>query len=314
MIKLSVIVPVYNTEKYLRKTLDSLVNQTFKDLEIIIVNDGSTDGSKAIIDEYEKKYENIMAIHLKNSGVSIARNKGIKKANGKYITFLDSDDYVDLDLYEKMYKQIDKDTDSVECDFIWEHPNNERYDVLNKDIHPLLSVRAVVWNRIYKKDIITKNNIYFREDVYYEDIEFCYEIFPYLKNKKYVNDAYVHYVQREGSITTCKTDKLKDVFTVLDGTIKYYKDNDLYEEYKEELEFLYVRYTLGSSFYRIVKVGDKNLRNELLDYSYNKLISNYPNFKKNKYVRERGLKNLFYLLINRTTFKIFGFIFSIIKK
>ena len=314
MTKLSVIVPVYNTDKYLRKTLDSLVNQTFKDLEIIIVNDGSTDGSKDIIDEYAKKYDNVKALHLKNGGVSIARNEGIKKASGKYITFLDSDDYIDLDLYEKMYSKIKKDTDSVECDFIWEYPNDRRYDVLNRDIHPLLAVRAVVWNRLYKKDIITKNNIYFRKGVYYEDIEFCYEIFPYLKNNEYVNDAYVHYMQREGSITTCKTDKLKDVFTVLGGTIDYYKKNNLYEEYKEELEFLYVRYTLGSSFYRIVKVGDKNLRNELLDYSYNKLISAYPNFKKNKYVKSFGLKNLFYLLINKNTIRLFGSIFSVIKK
>ena len=314
MVKLSVIVPVYNTEKYLRKTLDSLVNQTFKDLEIIIVNDGSTDGSKKIIDEYEKKYKNIKAYHLKNGGVSIARNTGIKKASGKYITFLDSDDYVDLDLYEKMYEQTSGDKDSVECDFIWQFPNNERYDVLNKDIHPLLAVRAVVWNRLYKKDIITKNKIFFRKGVYYEDIEFCYEVFPYLKNNGYVKDAYVHYMQREGSITTCKTDKLKDVFTVLDGTIDYYKDNNLYDKYKDELEFLYVRYTLGSSFYRIVKVGNKKLRNELLEYSYDKLISMYPNFKKNKYVKKFGLKNLFYLMINKTTFKMFGFIFSIIKK
>lgn len=313
MAKLSVIMPVYNTQKYLKKSLDSLVNQTFKDLEIIIVNDGSTDNSQKIIDEYKKKYKNIKAYTIKNSGVSVARNEGIKKASSDYITFLDSDDYVDLDLYEKMYNKIDKDTDVVECDFIWEYPNNRRYDVLNKDIHPLLAVRAVVWNRIYKKDIITKNNIYFKKGVYYEDIEFCYEIFPYLKNKKYVNNAYVHYMQRDGSITTCKTDKLKDVFTVLDGTIKYYKDNNLYDEYKDELEFLYVRYTLGSSFYRIVKT-DKKLRNALLDYSYDKLINAYPSFKKNKYVRRFGLKNLFYMLTNKTTLKFFGEVFSVIKK
>lgn len=313
MIKLSVIVPVYNTEKYLRKCLNSLVNQTLSDIEIIVVNDGSTDNSKEIIDEYEKKYDNLKGYHLKNGGVSKARNYGIKKAKGKYITFLDSDDYVDHDLYEKMYEKS-KGNDIVECDFIWEYEKEIRFDRFNHDMHPLLATRAVVWNRIYDRKFLLDTKVTFHDDVYYEDVEFCYNLFSHIKNIAYVNDSYVHYVQREGSITSDKTEKLKDIFKVLDSVINYYKDNNLYNEYHDEIEFLYVRYTLGSSFYRVVKVGNSKLRNELLDYSYDKLISTYPQYKKNKYVKKVGLKNLFYLLTNKVTLKIFGFIFSIIKR
>ena len=117
MIKISVIVPVYNTEKYLPKCLDSLVNQTLKDIEIIIVNDGSPDNSQKIIDDYVKKYKNIKAFEKKNGGLSDARNYGIKKASGEYIAFLDSDDYVTVDMYEKMYKKaISQHFDMVVCD------------------------------------------------------------------------------------------------------------------------------------------------------------------------------------------------------
>ena len=105
MIKVSVVVPVYNTSKYLRRCLDSLVNQTLKNIEIIIVNDKSTDNSKDIIKEYENKYQNIKVIHNKiNKGIGYNRNLGIEIASGKYIAFVDSDDYIDLNLYEKMYE------------------------------------------------------------------------------------------------------------------------------------------------------------------------------------------------------------------
>ena len=105
--KVSVIVPVYNVENYLEKCLTSLVNQTLKDIEIIVVNDGSTDNSQKIIDRYEKKYSNVKAYVKKNGGVSDARNYGINKAKGKYIAFVDGDDYVDEMMYEKMYKKAE---------------------------------------------------------------------------------------------------------------------------------------------------------------------------------------------------------------
>ena len=105
MIKVSVIVPVYNVEDYLARCLDSLVNQTLKEIEIIVVNDGSPDNSQKIIDKYAKKYLNIKAYKKENGGLSDARNYGIKKANGEYIAFIDSDDFVTTDMYEKMYQK-----------------------------------------------------------------------------------------------------------------------------------------------------------------------------------------------------------------
>ena len=106
--KISVIVPVYNVEKYLRKCIDSLTNQTLKDIEIILVNDGSTDNSGSIIDEYAKQDKRVIAIHKENGGQSSARNMGLDIAKGKYVGFIDSDDWIELDMYENMYLALVK--------------------------------------------------------------------------------------------------------------------------------------------------------------------------------------------------------------
>ena len=120
VVKISVIVPVYNVEKYLEKCLDSLVNQTLKDIEIIIVNDGSLDNSQEIIDKYAKKHKTIKSYIKENGGLSDARNYGIKQASGKYISFIDSDDYVKENMYELMYNKLEeknlKVSDYVDCD------------------------------------------------------------------------------------------------------------------------------------------------------------------------------------------------------
>ena len=312
MSKISVIVPVYNTEKYIEKCLDSLTYQTLKDIEIIVINDGSTDRSKEIIDDYAKKYKNIKAYHLQNGGVSKARNFGLKKAKGEYITFLDSDDYIDDNLYEKMYdKAKENDADVCECDYIWEFLKKKRYDYLNKNIHPLLSMRAVVWNRLYKRELLINNKISFHEGVHFEDVEFCYEVFPYIKNFAYVKDVYVHYVQRDNSITSDRTDKLKDIYKVLDGTIQYYKKHHFYDEYKNELEYIYMRYIFGSSFLRMVKIKDHKIRKKMLKESYHKLLDVYPNYKENPYLKEKGKRNFYFRSINKFTFPIYCFLFHL---
>ena len=131
MPKLSLIIPVYNVENYIEKCLDSVVNQTIDDMEIIIVNDGSKDKSKEKINKYLQKYkEKIKYLEKENGGLSSARNFGIPHATGEYIAFLDSDDYVEPKMYEEMYNLAKKeDADMVECDFIWEYPNKSKEDI-----------------------------------------------------------------------------------------------------------------------------------------------------------------------------------------
>ena len=156
MIKVSVIVPVYNVDKYIRRCIASLVKQTLQGIEIIIVDDGSTDNSETIIKEYMKYNEQIKYFRKENGGLSDARNYGLKFASGEYVAFLDSDDYVEADMYEKMYKKaLKEDSDMVECNFYWTYG---RYGGKNKkDIgyryygkqEMFETGRVVAWNKLY---------------------------------------------------------------------------------------------------------------------------------------------------------------------
>jgi glycosyltransferase involved in cell wall biosynthesis len=317
--KISIIVPVYNTEKYLKKCLDSLVNQSLKDIEIIIVNDGSTDNSQNIIDEYKNKYPKLIKSYIKeNGGLSDARNFGYDKAKGEYIGFVDSDDYVDITMYEKLYqKAIDQQADIVECNFIWEYPNKEKVDIANnyeqtKDI--LTNIRVMVCNKIFKKDIIDKANIRFPLGLRYEDVLFTYMLIPHIKKIAYINEPLLHYVQRNDSISNYQTEKVRDIYIILNNVLNYYKKNNLYKKYIEELEYIYIRYILGSSFLRTIKVKNKDLRNNILDEGWSILNNQFPNWKKNKYLNNPGLKNKYYKMINYPIYKINAIIFKLLNR
>ena len=304
MPKVSVIVPVYNVEEYLERCLDSLVNQTLKDIEIIIVNDGSTDGSKEIIQKYLNKYKNIVYLEKENGGLSSARNYGIPYAKGEYIGFVDSDDYVELTMYEKMYnKAIEEKSDMVECDFIWEYPNKKREDIgkmYSSKKEAIVEARVVAWNKIIKKDIIEKTKITFPEGLRYEDIEFFYKIVPYLDKISFVKETLVHYIQRESSIANTQNERTGEIFKIWENVLNYYIENNIFNEYRSELEYSYTRILLCSSLKRITKVKDKKVRKALIKLTWQNLNKKFPHWKQNKYLNStKSFKNLYLKSINK---------------
>ena len=304
MPKVSIIVPVYNVEKYIERCLDSLVNQTLKDIEIIIVNDGSTDGSKEIIQKYLNKYKNIVYLEKENGGLSSARNYGIPYAKGEYIGFVDSDDYVEITMYEKMYnKAIEEKSDMVECDFIWEYPNKKREDIgkiYSDKKEAIVEARVVAWNKIIKKDIIEKTKITFPEGLRYEDIEFFYKIVPYLDKISFVKETLVHYVQRESSIANTQNERTGEIFKVWENVLDYYIENNIFNEYRSELEYSYTRILLCSSLKRITKVKDKKVRKALIKLTWQNLNKKFPQWKQNKYLNStKSFKNLYLKSINK---------------
>lgn len=321
MKKISVIVPFYNVEKYIDKCLNSLINQTLEDIEIIIVNDGSKDTSETIAKEYASKYENkIVYLEKENGGLSDARNYAMTYATGEYIAFLDSDDYVEFDMYEQMYKKAKKENaDIVECNFLWEYPNEtiESKGRIYKDKHDiLLNARVVAWNKLIKRELIEKTKVKFPYGLRYEDVEFFYKLIPYINKLEIVNKSFVHYVQRDNSISNSQNARTKEIIDILDNVIAYYKENSIYEEYKNELEYNYARYLLCSSFLRMIMIEDKNERKEIIKYSWNKLNETFPNWKKNDYIRNKNLKNKYMLSVNNITIKIYEKIgrFSFVRK
>ena len=183
MPKVSVIVPVYNVEKYLRKCLDSVVNQTLEDIEIICIDDGSTDSSGAILDEYAQKNKRIKVIHKKNEGQSIARNIGINLAQGEYIGFVDSDDWISTGFYEKLYSEAIKygaDISITSIDRIYSENNIKKLiniqehkqssDLLEKFALASLPKNNYVVNKIYKTDFLRMNNLFFIPGIFWEDM------------------------------------------------------------------------------------------------------------------------------------------------
>ncbi|OTQ72989.1 glycosyltransferase [Gilliamella sp. N-G2] len=214
---LSIIVSVYNTEKYLIKCLDSLINQTFKNIEIICVNDGSTDGSLKILEKYQKIDNRIKIISKINGGVSSARNIGIGQAKGEYITFVDSDDFIESDTYEKAIDQFNK----PEVDLVYFSTNlivenklsriqDERYFEhkykgfikLSNDVMTKMDVCA--WNKVYKLSIIRQYNILFPEGLRHEDNPFFWSYGLLCDEVCFINDKFYNYLIRDGSIMSYK--------------------------------------------------------------------------------------------------------------
>lgn len=320
MPKVSVIVPFYNVEEYIEKCLETLVSQTLEDIEIILVNDGSKDKSIEILNKFLKMYpDKLVYLEKENGGLSDARNYAINYAKGEYIAFLDSDDYVEKDMYEKMYELAKKEnSDMVECNFYWEYPNKIKEDIgitYNGKNEMLEKIRVVAWNKLIKREILISSKVQFPKGYRYEDVEFTYKLIPYIETVSFLKKPCVHYIQRQGSISNSQNERTKEIFDVLEHVIEYYKEKGIYEKYEKELEYVYIRYAFCSSLLRIVKIENASLQKELLNLTWEKVNTTFPNWKKNKILKKgKGLKNIYLKTINQFTYRIYTTILSIIQK
>lgn len=209
MTKVSVVVPCYNVEQYVKKCLDSLINQTLHDIEIICIDDKSTDNTLKILQDYAKQDKRIkLFTHSKNQGVSIARNLGIKHATGQYLGFVDPDDWVDLDFYEKLYTRAkETNADIVQGNVMITNAKNNITSVakFNYPKNKLYSFSTAFWSAIYKHSMITKHKIFFPSGIITaQDSTFLTQITICAKNIFDVPDTYYHYLyQRVDSLDSC---------------------------------------------------------------------------------------------------------------
>lgn len=238
MTKLSIIVPVYNVEKYLPKCLESLIKQTLNDIEIICVNDGSMDNSLAILKEFASKDSRIRIIDNQHQGVAKTRNTGIEQSTGEYIGFVDSDDYIDLDFFEKLYNSATKSNSDIAIASILKHKNffniyNAKYTKEETAITIQDKIKLCedkkhfffyAWNKIYHSGFIKENNIKFSEGQIYEDVMFAIKALYYSNKIISVYGTKYHYIEHEDSLTKYK-DKTGE------------KEQDLIKAYSELQEF-----------------------------------------------------------------------------
>lgn len=213
-IKVTIAIAVYNIEKYLKRCMDSVFNQEFlEEYEILVIDDGSKDGSLEILKSYEGKYKNYKIISQKNTGLPEVRNRAIEEARGEYICFLDGDDYIERDYLKKLYNSIEiGKEDLVVCGFNWDYegekiPDERFYENINlegKDILKYLfsnKINTAVWNKIFKLSIIRENKIKFPNIKGAEDYTFILEYLLKSKKISITNEVLYNYYQRDNSLS-----------------------------------------------------------------------------------------------------------------
>lgn len=249
MFKISIIVPIYNVEKYLARCIDSILIQTFEDFELILVNDGSTDNSGKICEEYKCRDKRIKVIHKENKGVSSARNTGIKNSLGEYIYFIDPDDWIEKNAIETLYKLAKKENyDLIQFKYIVNDKDKNRiYVNKNENVFTdenLLKMTLLgknifsVWSKFIKREFILNNNILFNEDISCgEDLLYTVKVAIHKPKYIFINEYLYNYYKHDKSLSHAGNDNSLDI-------LKYLKDvktnllcNNLYDYYMNEYKF-----------------------------------------------------------------------------
>ena len=273
----SIIVPIYNVDKYLEVCIESLTNQTYRNLEIILINDGSTDESVKICEKYKEKDNRIVFINKKNGGAASAKNEGLKIAKGDYITFVDSDDFIELDMIEYMVNTIKKyNADIIQCSFTNLYKNTEKFKqdtiveqkITSKDFLELFLTKwdsSLFWNKLFKREVI--ENVFFKEGRCIDDEFFTYKCVINSKSIVTSNKIVYNYRMRKSGVMKSESSQkqiLKDrvdyLYERYELVRKIYKDLD-----KSFLEHLLTYYLIISKDYYVDE--------KLLDYMKNNLKS-----------------------------------------
>lgn len=298
---MSVIVPIYNVEKYVYACLESLALQTQLDIEYLLIDDGSTDQSGGIAKEFASTRTNFHYYQKPNGGLSDARNFGMKLAVGTYIAFMDSDDWLAPDYYATLLQVAQTtDADLVCSDITYAYEREEKIvkgadfsDMIecNDAEYPryLLSTFPMAQNKLFKKSVLDKLQLQFPVGLLYEDVAFFYRLYPYLSKIAYVKNSGFYYRQRENSIMSSSSDRVIEIETVMMGIREWYKKRQLLPKYEQEIEYSFARHLLFASYGRLLKNHDYQFV-KYATHSHWQLVNKYyPNWRKNKYWQDETL-------------------------
>ncbi len=321
---ISVIIPVYNAENQIRKCLDSIVSQTYRDLQIIIVDDGSDDDSFSICEEYRKKDERIELYSQKNAGVSAARNLGIRKAKGEYITFADADDYLKTDAYEIAMNKIG-DCDAIFFGFIEKYEEAGHEKICSLPIEKMtdisdalyycfipLGYSTVIWNKIFRRSMV--QDVYFDPDIYQSEDDLWFaQAATRISTVSLISDPLYYYVQRKESMSHSYTDPSK-WFTALRAKEKVLSILGNHEQINPLLHAKIYNDMFPQVWNAYVSNGRDDAMKILSDISrYRRYYYDAEEYSRNKKMKYRLLeylirihspKKIISLIGNATTYKI----------
>ena len=319
--KISVIVPIYNNIKYLKRCIDSIINQTYSNLEIILINDGSTDGSAQICDHYKEIDRRVIVIHTNNEGVAKARNKGLKTASGDFITFVDSDDFIDRKMYEILLKNIiDEKADIVQCGYyrtdesgniilarrlkeeIVEGRYENSYFYARGD-----NTTNYVVNKLYRKDII--DNLFFPETVVSEDFVFNVKAYYNSERTMVISEPLYFYVDNKSSVTN-KEFNVGKLDAIKNGIRMYEFHNRRFDNLCPFFALYIVNYSMN--YYRSVNTTNVNNKKELLNY-LRKTFYIYL-LKLNKKTIWKKKRNAIHVIIFLISPKLYSYIYKLFKE
>ena len=286
----SLIIPMYNVEKYIEDCLDSVINQNYQHYEIIIIDDGSTDNSLIKAQKMMENSTQPFSIYQKpNGGLSDARNYGLKKAQGEYVIFIDSDDYVSKELISCSVQAAKKSNADIVC-FALEEVTEENKIIryapanaslplgsykLNEEKNLISSSLPNAWNKLIKKSLFIDNDIEFPRGLWYEDLATCPKLFFFAQKITFIEDALYYYRQREGAITTTFSLKVMDIYDVLNIISAFFKEHT-YENSKKDINTWYINLTV-ITLARLALNNEKNEKSNALKEISNIIHTHFPN-------------------------------------
>ena len=320
MPKVTVVVPVYNVEKYLHKCAESILNQSFQDFELILVDDGSTDKSGDICDRFAEKDSRVRVIHQENGGLGAARNTGTREARGEWLLYVDSDDSIEsvtihsalrtaeannADIVVFGFQSVDEDGHAVER-FVDDIPKGSAFSLRTKP--EMLLGAPVAWNKLYRLSLF--DDIEYPGRAWYEDIRTTPKLQAEAKRIVYMEDLLYNYLMREGSITkNINVERNVEILEAFEDIIGWFKSKGWFENYKKEFEYLTVLHVYITASVRVIRVDPAH---ELLERFRSYLTDNFPDYKNNPYLKRLGRnKRLIMLLLDKKMYAVIRLIFKI---
>ena len=303
----SLVIPVYNVEKFLGKCLQSVVEQTYQNLEVIIVDDGSTDGSSNIINNFSAKYDKIDTFRIKNGGVGNARNFGVKKSKGEYICFLDSDDYMEKTCVEKLVNTIKKyDSDIAICNnydvdeygnILAEYRNTYSTNPVSLLQDPtILFNRICPWGKLYKRELFEGLEFVSREIA--EDMRLIPKLYLRAKSISYCDESLIYYVQRQNSlINSSSVNKNLHLINAFKDLNSYFQEQGVYENVKDALHYLMIDHIAIAGITRAVLANSEDSKNVIK--ALNEYLSCFGDIYANPYKKRESLQRRIILFLNR---------------
>jgi glycosyltransferase involved in cell wall biosynthesis len=329
--ELSIIIPVYNVESYLSACLTSICTANLDDIEVIVVDDGSTDGSSLIIDQFKRKYPTIITVRKENGGLSDARNFGLRIANGEFVIFVDSDDILHPEaLSEMLYEAKRTNADIVVADYYefseeGKYCKKERHDktVIDKPLidekerlQPLflIDVSFAVWNKLYNRAFLDANCLQFLKGFWFEDLDFVFRAFYYANKVIKVNRTLYGYRQRTGSIMKSLSERMMDKLTIMGRIEELLKREGKFELYHKYYDILFLKMSFSIIYACLINKIDRNkssliIREILMNVQLKQIVAHKLRDYKELKIKEKVL----FLIIKYNFFDFFVLTFRLIN-